>query len=105
MGGLDLLRRMGMELFADRDPTDQWYKGETQTLEPISGGGYSMRIPLPLADKAKIDLYRAADELTLTVGAYHRNIVLPRVLWPLEIKSAQLRDGILVVSFVEQKTE
>ncbi len=64
-----------------------------------------MRLPLPLADKSKIDLRRATDEITLTVGAYHRNIVLPRVLWPLEIESARLRDGILVMTFVEKKED
>ncbi len=64
-----------------------------------------MRIPLPLADKSKIDLRRATDEITLTVGAYHRNIILPRVLWPLDIKSAQLRDGVLIMTFVEKKEE
>lgn len=103
IGGLDLLRRMGRELFAERDPTDRWFEGQTQTLEPSGDGGFALRIPLPLADKAKIELYRSADELTLGVGAYHRNIVLSRVLWPLEVESARLRDGTLVVSFVPKK--
>ena len=96
---------MGVELFADRDPTNRWYEGEMQTLEPVPGGGYSMRIPLPLADKTKIELYRAVDELTLGIGSYRRNIVLPRVLWPMEIESARLRDGTLVVSFIVPETE
>ncbi|MBN1313102.1 MAG: ArsA family ATPase [Anaerolineae bacterium] len=103
MGGLDLLRRMGEKLFEDRDPTDRWYAGEIQTLEAAPDGGYLMRIPLPLADRAKIDLYRAADELTLTIGAYHRNIILPRVLWSLEVDSARLHKGTLVVSFIKQR--
>ncbi|MFL7793846.1 MAG: ArsA family ATPase, partial [Anaerolineae bacterium] len=68
-------------------------------------GGYLMRIPLPLADKADIELHRATDELTLSVGSYHRNIVLPRVLWPMEIESARLRDGTLTVSFEGQEEE
>jgi arsenite-transporting ATPase len=105
MGGLDLLRHMGVELFDDRDPADRWYEGATQTLESVAGGGYTMRIPLPLADKSKIDLRRGADEITLTVGAYHRNIVLPRVLWPLDIASAQLRDGTLAMTFVEKRED
>ncbi|MBN1428121.1 MAG: ArsA family ATPase [Anaerolineae bacterium] len=103
MGGLELLRRMGKELFEDRDPTDRWYEGDMQTLESTHDGGYLMRIPLPLADRAKLDLYRATDELTLSVGSYHRNIVLPRALWPLEIEAAKLQDGVLAVSFVTRK--
>jgi arsenite-transporting ATPase len=105
MGGLELLRRMGSELFGDRDPTDRWYEGDTQSLEPAPDGGYVMRIPLPLTDKTKIDLYRATDELTLSVGSYHRNIVLPRALWPLEIGEARLQDGTLSVSFVVAQGE
>ena len=46
-----------------------------------------------------MDLARAPDELTLTVGAYRRNIVLPRLLWPLEVASARFQEGALVVRF------
>jgi arsenite-transporting ATPase len=100
MGGLDLLRDMGRALFGDRDPADQLYAGGLQTLQPQDDGSYLLRIPLPLADKAKIDLYRATDELTLGVGSYRRNIVLPRVLWPLEVESARLHGGVLTLHFV-----
>ncbi len=99
VGGLDLLRLMAAELFGDQDPTDILFKGEMQTLIPEADGGYTMRLPLPLVEKGKIDLYRAADELTLSVGTYSRNIVLPRLLWHLEVVSARLDDGILTLRF------
>jgi arsenite-transporting ATPase len=60
-----------------------------------------MRIPLPLADKTQIDLYRSVDELTLSVGAYRRNIALPRILWPMEVASAKLNEGILTLKFTQ----
>ncbi len=99
MGGLGLLRKMGDALFGDQDPTARLFTGEVQTLDREGDGGYTLRIPLPLADKAKIDLYHASDELTLSVGSYRRNIALPRVLWPLEVESARLRGGVLAVHF------
>jgi arsenite-transporting ATPase len=99
MGGLDLLRKLGNELFGDEDPAKHLYEGETQSLETDGSGGYVMRIPLPLADRANVDLYRAPDELTLSVGAYRRNIALPRIVWPLEVESAKLKDGILTLHF------
>lgn len=103
MGGMELLRDMGRALFGDRDPAGQLYAGGLQTLQPQEDGSYLLRIPLPLADKAKIDLYRATDELTLGVGSYRRNIVLPRVLWPLEVESARLHGGVLTLHFVAEQ--
>ena len=67
--------------------------------------GYTLRIPLPLAEQAKIDLWQSADELTLTVGSYRRNVVLPRVLWSLEIEAARLNDDILAVRFKPAEKE
>jgi arsenite-transporting ATPase len=99
IGGLALLRQLGRELFAESDPAGQQYRGPVQTLVHNDDGSYSLNIPLPFAEKDKVDLYRGTDELSLRVGAYRRNIVLPRVLWPLEIESARLRDGILVIHF------
>lgn len=99
MGGLDLLRVMGGSLFGEADPIDRLYEGDTHTLQTNDDGTYSLRIPLPFAEKADVDLYRAPDELTLSVGAYRRNIVLPRLLWPLEVASARFQEGALVVRF------
>lgn len=99
MGGFELLRQMADALFGNRDPAAHFFKGEVEMLEPDTEGGYTLRIPLPLAEQAKIDLYHASDELTLSVGSYRRNIVLPRTLWPLEVASARLSEGILSVHF------
>jgi arsenite-transporting ATPase len=101
MGGLDLLRRLGTSLYADQDPAAHFYEGTIQEVASDGEGGYIMRIPLPLADKTQIDLYRSTDELTLSVGAYRRNIALPRILWPMEVASAKLNEGILTLRFTQ----
>jgi len=100
MGGLELLRELGAGLFGEDDPTTHFYTGKPHQVEPDGGGGYRLRITLPFADKTQVDLYRAADEVTLKVGSYQRNIILPRPLWPLEIESARLADGVLTLHFV-----
>jgi arsenite/tail-anchored protein-transporting ATPase len=99
MGGLDLLRKLGTSLYKDQDPAGHFYEGSTQKVESDGKGGYLLRMPLPFADKTQIDLYRATDELTLSVGAYRRNIALPRLLWPMEVTSAKLNDGVLTLHF------
>lgn len=99
MGGLELLREMGQALYAAHDPAERLYEGRPHTLEQDADGGYTMRIRLPFAQKGQVELFRSADEITLSVGSYRRNIVLPRVLWPLEVESAKLQNGALVVRF------
>ncbi|MBN1122576.1 MAG: ArsA family ATPase [Anaerolineae bacterium] len=105
IGGLDLLREMGTSLFSEQDPTEHLYEGTMQNLEQNEDGSYTLQIPLPFADRASIDLYRGTDELTLGVGTYRRNIVIPRVLWPYEIESARLQNGTLSLHFVEEQSE
>ncbi|MGF1505103.1 MAG: ArsA family ATPase [Chloroflexi bacterium] len=99
MGGLDLLRAMGTELFGETDPAERYYVGPMQSLDELEGGAYMLHIPLPFADRTKVDLYRSMDEITLQVGSYKRNIVLPRSIWNLEIVSAKLQDGTLNIRF------
>jgi arsenite-transporting ATPase len=105
MGGLDLLREMGAALFAEQDPTEHLYEGTMQNLEQNEDGSYTLQIPLPFADRESIDLYRSTDELTLGVGTYRRNIVIPRVLWPYEIEAARLQNGTLSLHFIEEQPE
>jgi arsenite-transporting ATPase len=102
MGGLDLLRKMGDSLYGEGDPAARLFSGETEELHHEEDGSYTLRIPLPLAEKTDVDLYRVADELTLGVGSYRRNIALPRVLWPLQVEKARLDEGVLAVHFTPE---
>ncbi len=99
MGGLPLLREMGQALYGDADPTARLYEGQPQSLESLGEDRYLLTIRLPFAEKHELDLYRGTDELSLTVGSYRRNIVLPRVLWPLAITSAKMENGTLRLRF------
>ena len=52
-------------------------------------------------EKSDLDLYRSADELTLRVGPYRRNIVLPYALWNLKTEGARFEQAQLRIHFVK----
>jgi len=102
MGGLDLLRQMADSIFGDKNPAERMYEGKLHWLDSHPDGTYSLHVPLPFADKTKLDLYHASDEITLVIGSYKRNIALPRTLWSMDVGKANLKDGVLTVQFVPE---
>ncbi len=100
MGGLEYLRRMADTLYGTSNPADVLFAGQVHTIERDSEGqGYFLRVPLPFADKSDMDVYRSRDELTLRVGPYRRNIVLPYTLHNLEIGDAHFEESVLRIHF------
>ena len=99
VGGLDSLRRLADELYGERNPADVFAKERTHWIEPDGNSGYYLMVALPFVEKSDLDLYRAADELTLRVGPYRRNIVLPYSLWDLEISDAKFEQSTLNIEF------
>lgn len=100
MGGFDNLRRLADHLYGERNPADVMYNGLTHTIEHAENGGYVLNVPLPFASKEDMDVFRSADELTLRVGPYRRNIILPSALWKLEIKEARFVESTLKIKFL-----
>ncbi|MCU0498691.1 MAG: ArsA family ATPase [Anaerolineae bacterium] len=107
--GLDRLRMLANAIYGDQNPALRMGEGMTHTIEKDGqSDSYKLRVPLPFADKSDMDLYRSRDELTLRVGPYRRNIVLPYALWELEIGEAKFEQSTLVIRFVDKskvKTE
>lgn len=99
VSGLDALRQLADLLYGDRNPADIMFEGLTHSIEPDPNGGFVLSVPLPFADKNDLDVYRSADELTLRVGPYRRNIVLPYALWNLEIGEARFVESSLRIKF------
>lgn len=100
VGGLDALRRLGNELYGNQNPAQKMFNGTTHRIESIDGNkGYRLIVPLPFARKDDMDIYRSRDELTLRVGPYRRNIVLPHALWDLEIADAKFEESALNIRF------
>ena len=61
--------------------------------------GAVLRIDLPFATRADVDLARHGDELVVTVGSYRRLFALPAALARHEVAGARVEDGSLRVRF------
>jgi arsenite/tail-anchored protein-transporting ATPase len=100
IGGLEALRRLGKALYGDQNPATRMFTGITHKFESVGeNGDYVLQVPLGFADKDDLDLYRSRDEITLRVGPYRRNIVLPTALHELEIADAKFVDSNLNIRF------
>jgi arsenite-transporting ATPase len=100
ISGLEKLRVLANQLDGDKNPAERMFDGVTHRIEKDSeSNDYRLFVPLPFADKDDLDLYRSRDELTLRVGPYRRNIVLPYALWDLEIADAKFENANLCIRF------
>jgi arsenite-transporting ATPase len=83
--------------------------GEDDPLAPPTGpgpmtlqrteSGAVLRIALPFAERADIDLARHGDELVVTVGSYRRLLALPTALRSHAVAGARVEDHALRVRF------
>ena len=101
VGGMDSLRRLADELYQDRDPSKLMSTGTAHKFESQPNGDYILRVPIGFAAKEDVDLYRSSDEITLRVGPYRRNIVLPTTLYDMEIADAKFSDHNLNIRFLK----
>ncbi|MFZ4816858.1 MAG: ArsA family ATPase, partial [Phototrophicaceae bacterium] len=99
VGGLESLRRLADALYKDTSPAQKLFSGHTHQITTDPDGTYRLSVPLPFAQKDDLDLYRSRDEITLRVGPYRRNIVLPHALWNLEIADAKFDQSTLNIRF------
>lgn len=104
--GYDDLLRLADALYGDENPASRFTTGITShRIEAIPDSeDYMLIIPLPFARKDDMDVYRSADELTVRVGPYRRNIVLPHTLWKFEIGKASFHDASLQIRFLKPAT-
>lgn len=98
MVGVDLLRIVGEELYADTDPTTRLSEGRPFRIEE-DGDDVVMVVGMPFAEHDDLDLMRHDHELIVTVGQYRRSIVLPDSLKRRHVLRANLADGELRVTF------
>ncbi len=101
--GLEALRRLADALYNGQNPAQKLFDGTTHRIESNAEGAYTLVVPLPFATKEDVDLYRSRDELTLRVGPYRRNIVLPYALWDLEIADAKFEQSSLRIQFYQDE--
>jgi arsenite-transporting ATPase len=105
VGGLETLRKLAQALYGDQNPAQKLFDGRTHTIDSQGDGTFILNVPLPFASKEDMDLYRSRDELTLRVGPYRRNIVLPYALWDLEIGDARFEESSLRIRFIRDERQ
>jgi arsenite-transporting ATPase len=96
--GIDMLKKTSDELYKDVDPTDIFYKGKTHDFVK-ENGQYILSFDFPDARKEEISIIKNSDELIVQVGAYRRNIHLPKTITGMEVKGAKLEDKKLTIRF------
>ena len=97
--GMDMLARMGQEVYGDADPTQIYYRGKAQELVKTDEG-YSLLLPLPLVQKGDVKLHRGAyDELIVRIGGWKRHISLPSSLAGRRVTGARYRENHLEIQF------
>ena len=100
MVGVDRLAELGHALFGDSDPHEFLYRGRPYSISRVDGG-YILALELPFTTREEISLSRSGDELVLQVGAWRRNLVLPRLLLDAPTQGAKMEDRVLKVRFAE----
>ena len=98
--GVEMLERLGQELFGDRQPAAVLHDRLAHQLE-VEDDGATLRLDLPFARHGDVSLKKIGPELIVKVDGHKRTIMLPPALDRCRPGEARLADGTLVVTFVE----
>lgn len=96
--GLAALAEISKELYGGGDPL----AGDAEGVAPLlriseSDGRYQLRVALPLAPDARLDLARVDDDLAVTIDGFRRLVALPRLLRSCVVTGAESdTEGIVV---------
>ncbi len=102
--GLEGLQQMGTALFDGSDPSELLFHGRAYSIDETENG-FILSIPLPFAERQDVHLVRHNDELSIQVGNWRRNLILPRALQGLGTGKAKFSEGALRIQFEKQVQE
>jgi arsenite-transporting ATPase len=100
--GLKMLTQVARDLYQSEDPAQRFYTGNPQKIEKRKDE-YLLTLHLPFVSKGDVEILQGNGDLTVRIGAYKRNVALPRTLAGLEAQGAKLRDQVLVITFGKKK--
>src|SRR3954449_6267220 len=96
--GLEMLERLGSEVFGDRPAGELQYRDLSQEVV-MANGSAELRLRVPFVEKADIELKKIALEMVVRVGTHKRNIILPSPMAAYRPREAKLDGGVLTVRF------
>jgi len=94
------LERLGTDIYGGDDPVRVYYEGNPQRIVK-EDDGYAMVIRLPFAKKAHLEVLKNEDQLTIQIGNYRREVLLPGALALLKVGKATFEANELKVTFVK----
>ena len=98
--GVKWLARLGEYIYGSDDPAKVYYDQRPQQVVKEQDG-YVMIIKLPFVKKAALDIISNEDQLTVRIGNYRREILLPTTLSQLEVGKAKLESNELRIPFLK----
>ena len=98
--GFEALAALGEDVFEKTEPLDVLFRERTHDIVK-NGDGYEVVFHLPLADKRAVDLSKKGAELSVEVGGYRRNILLPDALARLSASGASFEGDVLRVRLTD----
>ena len=87
----------GIDLCAG-DPIKMMYEGKIQELTK-ENGRHVLTVRLPFTSAEELSIVENKDELTVQVGRYRRNIILPKALARLSVQDAKMEGDTLQIIF------
>jgi arsenite-transporting ATPase len=96
--GPAMLDRLGEEVFDEVDAGAVLFEELSQELSADNGSA-NLRLAIPFAEKADIELKKIGLEVVVRVGTQKRTIVLPQALSAYRPAGARFEDGALNVTF------
>jgi arsenite-transporting ATPase len=98
--GFASLEQFGRDIYGGDDPVRVYYEENPQRIIK-EGDGYVLALKLPFVKKAHIEVLKNEDQLTIQIGNYRREVLLPGALALLEVGKAIFEANELKVTFVK----
>ncbi len=96
--GLASLQAMAEDIYGETDATSFMYRERPYEIRKV-GQGYEVRMRLPFAEEAVLDLWHKGDELIVQVGNQRRIATLPTAVAGMEAGQADFDGQWLVIPF------
>jgi len=96
--GSSSLAQLAKHIYGADDPIKIYYEEKPQKITR-EGKDYMLILKLPFVKKADLTVLKNEDQLTIQIGNYRREIILPSALALLDIKKAKFEETELKISF------
>ena len=95
---MEMLERMGTEIFRGENPVEIKYNKRTQKVTKEKDN-YIFTIYMPFTGKQDLELSQKGDEIIIKVNNLKRNITVPKTLLSLAITGAKFEGDYLKIHF------